>query len=124
MALATIQHATPSQYASAAMHLDRRSEWRTYLVDGTRYVAILSGRSNRVYAVRADSRGCSCDWYKNGGQQCSHMLSLHLAALEDELVEESLASEAEIDCHLAGIKATHDARAEAARQYFRIWSED
>src|SRR4051794_16546961 len=46
--------ASASQWASAACHLERRSEWLVYRVDGVRYVRMISGTSGKVYAVRAD----------------------------------------------------------------------
>jgi SWIM zinc finger len=76
---------TVAQYASAALHLDRRSSWRTVRLDGTRYVIVTSGSSGHVYWVRADAAGCSCAWYLRTGRQCSHMLALELEALEAEL---------------------------------------
>ena len=76
---------TPSQWASASLHFERRADWRTYRVDGERYVVLPSGRSAHVYQVRADAAGCSCPWYQRTGQRCSHMLALELAALEAEL---------------------------------------
>jgi hypothetical protein len=79
--------ATPSQYASAAIHLERRAEWRTVRIDGERYVSLTSGQSNRVYLARADAAGCSCIWNQQTGTTCSHMLAICLAALEDELRE-------------------------------------
>jgi hypothetical protein len=76
---------TPSQWASASLHLERRDDWRVYRVDGERYVVLPSGRSAHVYQVRADAAGCSCPWYQRTGQRCSHMLALDLAALEIDL---------------------------------------
>jgi hypothetical protein len=78
---------TPSQWASAALHLERREDWRFVHIDGTRYAVLTSGSSGRVYQVRADAAGCSCPWYLKTGQRCSHMLGLELAALEAELSE-------------------------------------
>lgn len=83
---------TASQFASAIMHLDRRADWRTVRIDGTRYVSLLSGRSNHVYLVRASGDGCSCPWYANTLGQCSHMLAIQLDALEDELAEDWMAT--------------------------------
>lgn len=92
MQQATIAQATPSQWASAAMHLERRSEWRTVRISGTRYVSLLSGRSNHVYLVRADAAGCGCPWSQRMSSPCSHRIAVELAALEDELREDWLAS--------------------------------
>jgi hypothetical protein len=79
--------ATPSQWASAAIHLENRSAWRTVRIDGVRYVVLVSGNSGRVYYVRADARGCGCAWSQRAATPCSHRLALELAALEDDLVE-------------------------------------
>ncbi len=73
---------TPSQRASAALHLERRADWRTVRIDGTRYVVLPSGRSAHVYTVRGDAAGCSCPWYQRTGQRCSHMLALELAGTQ------------------------------------------
>jgi len=70
---------TASQQASAALHLERRADWRTVRIDGTRYVVLPSGRSTHVYQVRGDAAGCSCPWYLRTGRRCSHMLALELA---------------------------------------------
>ncbi len=86
MAIQTLYHTpSPSQWASAARHLDRAAEWRTYRVDGVRYIAVPSGCSGKVYAVRADAAGCSCDWYRKTWNQCSHMLAIYLMVTESEL---------------------------------------
>lgn len=79
--------ATPSQWASAATHLDQREAWRTVRIDGVRYVVLVSGNSGRVYMVRADARGCGCLWSERAATPCSHRLAVELAALEDELAE-------------------------------------
>jgi len=71
---------SPSQCASAAMHLERRDDWRVVRIEGVRYVVVPSGRSGRVYLVRADAGGCACPWYTRTGRQCSHMLALELVA--------------------------------------------
>jgi hypothetical protein len=84
----TLYSPTPSQWASAAAHLDRRSEWRTYRVDGVRYVVLPSACSGKVYAVRAAADGCGCPFYTRTLNQCSHMLSVYLAATLDELAED------------------------------------
>ena len=78
---------TVSQFASAAMHMELRSEWCTVRINGERYVRLESGSSGHVYLLRADARACACAWYEKTGEQCSHMLALELAALEDELRE-------------------------------------
>ncbi len=78
---------TVSQFASAAMHMELRSEWCTVRINGERYVRLESGSSGHVYLLRADARACACAWYEKTGGQCSHMLALGLAALEDELRE-------------------------------------
>jgi hypothetical protein len=69
-----------SQEASAHLHLSRREAWRTVRIAGTRYVVMPSGRSEHVYQVRFDARGCSCPWYSRTARRCSHMLALELAA--------------------------------------------
>jgi hypothetical protein len=80
---------TASQFASATTHLERRSEWRTVRIDGVRYISLVSGRSNRVYLARADAAGCSCTWSQTMSSPCSHRIAIELAALEDELAEET-----------------------------------
>jgi len=79
---------TPSQWASASLHLERRYDWRIVRIDGERYVVLASATSGHVYAVRADAAGCGCPWYTRMGRQCAHMLALELAATEDELAEQ------------------------------------
>ena len=85
---------TASQYAAAASHLDMRSDpdplqrWANVRIDGVRYVSVTSGNSGRKYLVRADANGCECVWYERTLTRCSHMLSVELAALEDELAEQ------------------------------------
>ncbi len=79
---------TASQFASAAMHLERRSEWRTVRIDGVRYISLISGRSNRVYLVRADAAGCGCVWSQTMSSPCSHRIAVDLAAMEDDLSED------------------------------------
>lgn len=81
--------ATSAQWASATSHLELRSEWQTVRIGGVRYVILTSGTSGRVYHVRADAAGCLCRWYGRTLQQCSHMLAVELAALEDELREDA-----------------------------------
>ncbi len=79
--------ATPSQYASAAMHLETRIEH--VRVDGQRYAVVQSGNSGRVYIMPADASACddACVWWKKTRTTCSHLLAVELAALEDELRE-------------------------------------
>ena len=79
--------ATPSQFASAAMHLETRIEH--VRVDGVRYAVVQSGTSGRVYYVRADASACddACIWWTKTRTICSHLLALELAAMEDELRE-------------------------------------
>ena len=79
--------ATPGQYASAAMHLELRSEWAYVRINGERYVSMTSGTSGHVYLLRADGRGCACTYYETTGKLCSHALALELATMEDELRE-------------------------------------
>ena len=89
MAVSTVYtNPSPSQWASAHMHLDRRDEWRGVRIEGTRYVILPSGRTDHVYTVRADARGCSCPWSLRTGTDCSHRLAVYLAATEDELAEQ------------------------------------
>lgn len=87
MATATMTHGTASQQASAACHLERRAEWKYSWTDGVRYVSMPSGRSGRVYRLRADGQGCECRWSQQTGRPCSHALALDLADLEDDLQE-------------------------------------
>lgn len=98
----TVYTPTASQLASAALHLERQSEWRYVRITGTRYVVIESGNSGRTYLVRADAAGCSCIWYTRTLTRCSHMLALELGALEDELREQAVKAElAEINASWA-----------------------
>src|SRR3954471_20312039 len=87
MATVSIAVPTPSQWAAASLHLERRADWRFVHIGGTRYAVVPSGRSGHVYQVRDDAAGCSCPWYTKTGQRCSHMLALELAATADELAE-------------------------------------
>lgn len=88
MATATQMIPTESQRASAACHLERRSEWTFYRVAGVRYVAMPSGRSGRVYRVRADGTGCECDAYQKWNYSaCAHMLAIREAANHDAIAE-------------------------------------
>lgn len=68
--------ASAAQWASAVLHLEHRQDWRVVRIAGTRYIVMQSGRSGRVYQVRADARGCACPWYARTGRRCSHMLAL------------------------------------------------
>lgn len=88
MAAIAVYQPTASQYASAASHLDRSSDWRHFWIDDTRYVSLTSGCSGKRYTVRADARGCSCLWSQKTGAPCSHRVALELAALEADLVEQ------------------------------------
>jgi hypothetical protein len=83
------------------------------------------------YKTRADGRpGCTCLGYLHRGV-CSHSKAVceQFKREQEEVAHRrayrdlGLASPAEIDCHLAGVKADHDARAETARQVRRIWGE-
>lgn len=87
MASAIVHQPSPSQFASAACHLERMSEWRYVRINGERYAVIPSGVSGHTYLCRADAAGCSCLGYVKTGRRCSHMLSLELDALEQELRE-------------------------------------
>lgn len=89
----TLYHPTKSQWAAAAMHLDRRDEWRYFRSAGVRYVSIISGRSNRLWIARADADGCGCPWSQNTATPCSHRIALELDALEAELIEARDAAE-------------------------------
>jgi hypothetical protein len=114
---------TTAQWANATLHLERRADWRFIRIDGVRYVSLVSNASPRVHIVRADGRACDCLWYQRTGKTCSHRIAVITALLEEQAAHylEDLASEAEIDCHLAGVRSDHDARAEAARQYARVY---
>lgn len=96
---------TSSQMASAELHLERREEWRFVWVDGVRYAKLPSGTSGKLYTVRADARGCSCKWYSETKQGCSHMLSVQMAADEDA-ASATLATDDEIAAHMATSAAT------------------
>lgn len=89
MATQVYSNPTASQWASATAHLEHRSEWRVVRIAGTRYVSLPSGTSGKLYFVRADAAACACPWYLKTARQCSHMLSLELAATEDELAEQA-----------------------------------
>jgi hypothetical protein len=99
---APVYTATPSQWASAAMHLDRQSEWVTFRVSGVRYVALPSGNSGRTYWVRASADGCSCPWYTRTLEQCSHMLAVYAQATEQELAEAPLMADLYRRCARVG----------------------
>lgn len=121
-----IQTTTPtaSQWASAASHLERRTEWVWFRVNGARYVAVPSGTSGRTYWVRADAAGCSCMWYATTYRQCAHMLAVELAALEDELREQE--NEAAIDLAFAetATRLRGDGAGRTMATYDRIWTTD
>lgn len=80
MATQILPQGTASQQASAELHLTRQREWVFFRVNGERYVAVPSGRSDSTYWVRADARGCSCPHYTKGGRVCSHMLAVATAS--------------------------------------------
>lgn len=94
---APVYHPTPSQWASAAMHLNERDEWHTVRISGVRYISMKSGTSGRRHFVRADARGCDCLWSQRAATPCSHRLAVELAATEDELAEEQARIDAAID---------------------------
>lgn len=104
MAIRTpVYQPTPSQWASAAIHLEQRKEWRTVRINGERYVVLQSGCSGRTYIARADAAGCSCLWYCKTLSQCSHMLAIYCAATLDELAEEQDRLDDEIDAAIAEV---------------------
>ncbi len=105
-----VYHPTPSQYASAATHLAMRSEWRTVRIGDVRYVVLVSGNSGRVYYVRADAEGCGCVFYVQTARQCSHMLSVELAAIEDELAEAPVMANLYQRCAAVGCEAICESR--------------
>lgn len=97
---------TASQWASATVHLERRSEWRYFWRENVRYVSIISGRSNRLYVARADADGCSCPWSQNpwsGSTPCSHRIALELDALEADLIDARDCADAAIDLAFAEV---------------------
>jgi len=81
---------TASQFASASTHLETPISY--VRVDGIRYAVVTSGTSGRVYQVWADASACAehCIWWTRTKMQCSHMLAVELAALEDELFQSSV----------------------------------
>src|SRR4051812_46552832 len=105
-----VYHPTTSQWASAAMHLDRQSEWVTFRVSGVRYVALPSGNSGRTYWVRADAAGCSCPWYARTLEQCSHMLAVYAQATEQELAEAPLMADLFTRCARVGCASVCESR--------------
>lgn len=119
---------TASQWAAAAMHLDRRDEWRFFWSAGVRYVSILSGRSNRLWIARADAKGCGCPWSQNTLTPCSHRIALELDALEADLIESRYNEDAAIDLAFAALAtARRGDRAGAGVTpfaYERIWGAD
>jgi hypothetical protein len=110
MAQQAVYHPTPSQWASAATHLDRRSEWVTFRVNGERYVALPSGCSGKTYWVRASADGCSCPWYARTLEQCSHMLAVYAAATEQELAEAPVMADLYRRCARVGCGAICESR--------------
>jgi hypothetical protein len=119
---------TASQWAAAAMHLDRRDEWRTVRINGVRYVVLTSGNSGRVYFVRADARGCGCLWSQTMQPPCSHRIALELDALEADLIAariEDIDSEIELAfAALATSKRGNGAGAAILKRYESIWTDD
>lgn len=124
----TVYSPTTSQWASATSHMDLRSEWQTVRIGGVRYVILTSGTSGRVYHVRADATGCLCRWYERTLQQCSHMLSVELAALEDDLIEarnEDIDAEIEMAfMALATSKRGQGAGVALIKTYEQLFGED
>lgn len=110
----TVYQPTASQWASAATHLENRSEWRTVRLDGVRYVVLVSGNSGRVYMVRADARGCGCLWSQRAATPCSHRLAVELAATEDELAEQPSPAPASIPAPTHGARSLTDLAAQDA----------
>lgn len=104
-----------SQQASAELHLERREAWRYVRVNGVRYVKLTSGRSDHLYTVRADARGCSCRWYAETRRDCSHMLAVQMANDEDA-VSSLLATDAEIDAYQADSAPAFRREEEARRR--------
>jgi hypothetical protein len=88
---------TASQWAAAAMHLERRDEWRYFWSAGVRYVSIISGRSNRLWIARADADGCACPWSQKTFAPCSHRIALELDAMEADLIEARDRLDADVD---------------------------
>ena len=79
---------TTSQQASARAHFERRDTWHHVRIDGTRYVMMTSATSGKLYTVRADGRGCSCDAMQKWDYPvCAHMLSIRLEIEERAEIE-------------------------------------
>ncbi len=56
-----------------AAHMERRAEWRTVRLAGTRYVVMPSGHSDKVYWLDMVNDRCSCPWYQRTLTACSHL---------------------------------------------------
>jgi hypothetical protein len=119
---------TASQWAAAAMHLDRRDEWRYFRSAGVRYVSIISGQSNRLWIARADADGCGCPWSQKTFTPCSHRIALELDALEADLIEarnEDIDGEVDLAfAALATSKRGDGAGAALIRRYEDLWPEE
>jgi hypothetical protein len=104
---------TTAMQAAAEMLASYSDRWAhgTRNADGQPFV-LFAGSKGAVYYT--SERGCSCPGYRFRGI-CSHRLALELQD-EREARENGLASESEIDCHLAGLRADHDATAAALRR--------
>lgn len=77
---------TPSQLASAQLHLSRRDQWRyaRNTRTGKAFIVMPSSDGKRVYYVGRDGRGCTCE----GARRypiCSHQLAAREAAHHDAL---------------------------------------
>lgn len=88
----TLYQPTASQWASATVHLENRIEH--VRINGERFAIVASGNSGKVYRLPADASFCHCIWWERTRTRCSHMLSVELAALEDELIAEHQIDEA------------------------------
>lgn len=131
---------TASQLASAEAHLFYRQDWRFYRVNGVRYVSMKSGTSGRIYQVRADGQGCSCDAYQKWGYViCSHGLAVvnaatieTLAAFVDEqadaadrlLDEYDSLEDLAIDAMFAQVSAQAGARQAARKSYRDLFPDE
>lgn len=125
MATTTVYQPTASQWAAAAMHLERRSEWRYFRSAGVRYVSVVSGRSNRLWIARADAAGCGCPWSQNMSTPCSHRIALELDALEADLTESARTVASEAECDLifaeAGLRLRGDGAGRPIKTYEQIY---
>lgn len=108
---------TMSQLASAEMHLARQSEWRFVRIDGIRYAKIPSGRSNHLYTLPVDTRGCTCRYWQDWGKACAHRLALEIQQ-DEEAAEAGLATWSEIDVAASEIAAQAWARQDAYERLF------